>query len=137
MLEDQVTPGRIMVLQWQFRERTRRKYVVYVGQDDNPLFLMINSSVHPLVAGDPDRQRCQMLLPAAVHSFLSADSYLDCSEVFDDCALDEVVEQIAEGEGALVGSLTDDECRAVVAAVADSDVLSDWHKAIIIEAFGL
>jgi len=136
MLRDQLVPGRILRLNWQFREYTREKYVALVGLDDNPLFLMVNSDVHPLVANDPARNQCQLPLPKSGHPFLDRDSVLDCSEVFDDHSEQQILVQLSNGDGTLVDWLSEHEKAAVRAILQNAATVSDWHRGLIIEGLG-
>ena len=107
--------------------------LVYVGQQ--PLVFLINSNISTYIRSKPDLSNCQVKLEVGKNSFLDHDSYLDCSNVFDNFSDKDILDAIASSPDAVQGELSKKTTRLILKVVKGAKSISPRHKQLIINSF--
>ncbi|MGH8605773.1 MAG: hypothetical protein ACREXR_24170, partial [Gammaproteobacteria bacterium] len=75
-------PGQVVYLEVRFPNRTRDKYLVFVGESSrNCLTFVVNSETSEFISRRPDLNICQVEIGASTHVFLERDSKIACHQV--------------------------------------------------------
>lgn len=131
-----LVPGQVVYLHCDFTEPPKEKYLVLVCAGAEPLFFVVNSSVHPYLSSRPELRRCQVRLNASGHPFLAHDSFINCAEVIRMSDQPSMVEQLANDIGRIKGTLDEATAKQVVVAVRRATTISPAEKRAIESALG-
>jgi hypothetical protein len=137
LIKAKIRAGCILHIFCDFVTPPHNKFVVVVHYDyDEALVLvfLVNSHIHPLVAHNPALRASQIDLRRAEYAFLDHDSYLNCSQVFDDFDIEEVVTHLVSHPNDFKGRLSANEIQEVMQAVAASVTLSEYDKNVILNS---
>jgi len=133
-IERNLKPGQVLYLFCTFTSPPKEKYLVFVCADPVPLFFIINSRIHPYVAGQPALNQCQVKLRSVDYRFLDHDSYVDCSNVVTAFNEDDLERQVIRDVGRIKGELTITSKEEIIQAVQNARTISKRHKGLIIDA---
>ena len=131
-----LNPGRVLYLFCGFTTPPKDKYLVLLCPrvTPRPLLFFINSRIRPYIQRHPDLLNCQVLLEASHYSFLSHDSFIDCSKVIDRFDCSAIRSQLVNDIGRIKGELDRDTKREIIQVVQLARTISPHHKRLIIES---
>lgn len=132
-IRDSLVPGRVLHLHCSFTSPPKHKFVILVSMTPEPLVFLINSEISEWLEQRPDLRDCQVLIHCAEHSYLSYDSYLDCTQAKRP-PVTEIERQLMEDIGNLKDMATSREREAIIYAVQACRILSPREKRWITEA---
>jgi hypothetical protein len=133
-IDERLRPGQVVYLSCEFTNPPKPKYLVVACLDTGPLLLVINSEIHPYIAGKPELKKCQVKLRASDYSFLDHDSFVNCAEVIDSLSEAEIRKQIVADVGRMKGQLNQTTKEAIITAVKGAKSVSRYHKKLISNA---
>lgn len=126
-IRDSLVPGRILHLHCAFTALPKHKFVVVVSTTPEILLLLINSETSQWLNERPDLRDCQVTIHHADHSYLSYDSYLDCTQAKRQ-QREGIERQLMENLDNVKDVLTSEEREAVLYAVQTCRTLSAREK---------
>lgn len=124
--------GQVLYLPCSFFDPPKDKYLVMVCAGPDPLLIPINSRIRPYIEDRPDLKQCQVRISASDYSFLSYDSYIDCTRVIADFSEADIRDQLLSAIERVVESLTTATIGLIVAAVRKAPTISQRYKKRII-----
>ena len=126
--------GMVVKIDCDFTTPPKEKYAVIAAWGDRPLLLLINHPIPQFITRRPHLIPLQVTLAAADYTFLSHDSFADCSQlhVLDDASA--VRRQVVGNLGRVCGMLTPASCRSVLDAIDRALTVSPAHKAAVHQA---
>ncbi len=137
-IEDIIKPGSIIYLEVEFQheEKPRKRYLVVITCDNQPLLLKINTSKHQSSIARKKREFLFKLRKDPHYPFLSYDSYLDCGTVhYNLITKDEIIQQISQDNSIYLGELIPDHMNEVIRLSEKSLSISTRHMRIIRDNF--
>jgi hypothetical protein len=123
-----LTAGRVLYLWCRFTRPPKEKLVVLACPADRPPLLLINSRIHPLKSRRPATASCQVPLLASEYSFLTHDSFVDCSDVIDELGMDEIETQLIADTGRIRDVLNADTIQVILDVLQDAKTVSPAHR---------
>jgi len=133
-IKRRLRPGQVLYLFCEFTNPQKEKYLVLACPGNRPLLFIINSAIHPFIAGRPYLLKCQVRLSASDYDFLDHDSFIDCSKVIDDFHNTQVREQILDDITRVKGELNANAKRNIVRVVRDAKTISQHRKRQIVDS---
>lgn len=135
-VDRRLTPGRVLYLFCRFTDPPKDKYLLLLSSGVTPrsLLFLINSRIHPYIQRHPDLLNCQVLLGASDYSFLSHDSFIDCSRVIDHFDCSAIRDQLVNDIGRIKGELHRDTRREIIQVVQVARTVSPHHKRLIVQS---
>lgn len=115
-----------LTVQLQFMDEPKKKFLVYLCDDKNPIFLKINSDSH--------NQRNEVILRKEKYIGLDHVSYLDCQTVITTVAEAEVIKQLKQEINLQRESLLHEDLKQVRVIINQMRTVSDRHKELISKA---
>jgi hypothetical protein len=112
----------------------KRKFFVIASLELPVLGFFINSRINPYIARRRELANAQVQLLSADHSFLSRDSFLDCSDVHT-FPLHFLEREVRTNPNALLGLLCPASQTNMLKVVAESYTLGAEQIARILKAF--
>lgn len=131
LLRQQLAPGRVLHLNCDFAGK--EKFVVLGSLNPEALVLVINSRVHPYIAGKPDLARCQVSIDQASHDFLNRDSIVACHRAHA-MGLHEVYRQIQSDPSRIKTMVSDNVREEIVSAVKHARTIPRQHQEQLLAA---
>jgi hypothetical protein len=132
IIRKRLVPGCIVWLHCSFTRPPKDKFLV-LGSLDPPLWLIINSRVHPFIVKKAALASCQVTIDKKEHQFLNHDSFIDCTGVHR-VAMDEVYSQVEQDFKRLKGNVSDEVKVQILAAVKAGLTLTKQEQEAIIRA---
>lgn len=123
----QLTPWRVLRLFSHFTSPPKDKLLVIGRVGPDVQVLVINSGLSNYVLARPDLKRCQVRLDAAGHTFLRADSFLNCGEVYL-VGAEDIERQLVEEMSRIRGEVSVQARPAVLEAIRTSRTLTRQQK---------
>lgn len=119
-----ISCGMVFRLMCMACKPQKLKYFVLVAKAPKPRFFLINSAVT-----DFQQQRAHLLagiigMPASANSFLSHDSYLDCTQALGGYTLSDLETEIQDDPTVLMGAIDRTTRANARRVVGDSALLS-------------
>ncbi len=130
----QLVPGQVLYLFCDFTRPPKEKYALVAAVEPTPLLFLINSTIAAFIRSSAESVACQVALSAVDYDFLSHDSFIDCSQVFDCMTRIEIMGQLGNDVSRVKGTLTQSASKAVLSAVAMARTISGAHKRAIQQA---
>lgn len=121
-----LTCGDIVYIkvQLQYMDEPKPKILVYICNDNNPVFLKINSNSHKFCN--------EVLLRKSIYSFLLHDSYLDCSFVINNAISTEQLDHILNYDKNVVkGKLTFEDLKQASIIINQVRTISPINRRLI------
>jgi len=115
-----------LTVQLQFMDEAKKKFLVYLCTDKNPIFLKINSVSH--------NQRNEVILRKEKYCGLDHVSYLDCQTVITTVTEAEVIKQLKLEINSQRESLLHEDLKQVRVIINQMRTVSDRHKEMISRA---
>ena len=139
LIKAKIRPGCVLHLYCDFIHNPAEKFIVVVAIDydyDILLVFLVNSRIPPFIYNDEDLRACQVEFPwnPEEYSFLEYDSYINCSEVFDNLEIDDVISHIRDHPSDYKCKLNDAELQRILEAVRIAPTIPDYDKELIFEA---
>lgn len=126
-------PGTVIRLYCVLTPRSKEKWAVMLAM--NPLLLaFVNSTVNSYIEERPYLRACQVELSPNDNKFLKRESFLDCSHVIDDLRFGDVMSQLTEETGRILGHFDQATVKRIVSAVGNARTVSPKHKRAIEDA---
>jgi hypothetical protein len=130
-----LTPGRVLYLHCGFtRPAPKDKYLLLASYDTPPLLFVINSGISRYIQSKPHLLSCQVPLKVSDYSFLSHDSYVDCSEVINCIDKGELEDQLLASTERIKGEVDQATKSMIVKVVGGAKTVSPKHKRLILAA---
>lgn len=137
LIKARIKAGCIFHIFCDFITPPHNKFVIVVHIDydeDLLLVFLVNSRIHPFIENNPTLKACQVSLKQITYPFLDHDSHADCSKVFDDIGIEEVVTHILNNRGDIKGDLSEDTVQEIIQAVAIATTITEDDKGLIINS---
>lgn len=139
LLKAKIVPGSILHIHCDFIYNPHEKFVVVADIDfDYSLLLvfLINTRIYPLKQKDTALKACHVKLHCGVtdYSFLDHDSYVDCTEVFDNFDPDFVLDYILAHPNDHKCFVRGIEIKSIIQAVLKAPTITDYDKESIVES---
>jgi hypothetical protein len=123
-IQRQLKPGTVIKMRQTMDDGLiHEKRFVIVAINELTITLIINTAISTFLKARPALLKCQVHMPVADHSFMSHDSYIDCSRTRN-YATNEVVHDLAEQPDWVLGSISTELQASIVAAIKFSPTLS-------------
>jgi len=129
-----LTPGRVLYLFCPFTEPPKEKYAVLLSLGNPTLLFLINSRINDYIADRQDLAACQLLIAQSDYEFLDHDSYIECSNVIDEFADEDVLDQIISDISRVKGTLNPRTIQDVQRIVRQARTISPFHARIILSS---
>jgi hypothetical protein len=130
-----LAPGVALELLVPVRPESKFKFCVFCCVDDPPLYFLINSEINPYIKDRNHLLEQQVLIPKAeLDGRIYKDSYLDCSQAFENFTHTEVCALIEANRGCYMGRLSDGVLAQVVEVVKGSVTLRPLEIVAIMSA---
>lgn len=124
-----LTPGAVLELHVPVIANPKYKFCVFVAVDDPPLYFLINSEISPYIAERQHLFEQQVTVPSVeLDGRLKWESYLDCSQPYDNFSYQELCNAINANPGCFMGRVSDGLKLAIVAVVEASLTLRPMEK---------
>ena len=139
LIKSQLKAGCLLHIFCDFTRPPKNKFIVIVHIDfkENLLLcFLVNSEKNSFIESKPELKNSQVELNKNGYSFLTCDSYLNCSEVIDDIDIDEVVDHLMKKPKDNKCILLDNEILEIIQIVKCSTTITDYDKKIIINSLG-
>jgi len=133
LIRERLTPGRVIHLFCGFTNPAKEKFLVLASVEPGPLCFLINSRITDYITKREYLAKCQVLINREHHSFLTHDSYIDCTQCHT-VGMDEIYKQLERSVDRIKDTVTDEVKGQIVAAVKFSPTLSPRHKKAILSA---
>lgn len=116
---------------------TPQKYKFFVVAYTEPRirYMLINSEPAKFQQENPELMRHQVKLCANEHGFLNHDSFLDCSQMLGGLSVAELENGYSADVRIRIGTIAEMPRQSLKAIVADSHVLTDRDKRMLLEAW--
>ena len=124
--------GNIYHFWCNFTNPQKEKFLICVGNQPVEFFI-INSAIHPFIAGKPPLAVQQVLLPANDHAFLTHDSWINCSETV---SVTDASDQLLADAMCDKGPASRDVCESLITVVGASATLADIRITRIVANLG-
>lgn len=136
-LDQKLRPGTVLYLHCEFTlPQPKDKFVLLASLGTPPLLFVVNSAINQYIQSRPHLLSCQVVLQASEYSFLSQDSYLNCSEVITGVPEESIRGQLMSDTGRLKGDLSQATKQRIVEVVCRARTISPRHKKRILRALG-
>ena len=134
ILETVLLPRKIFLLDCEFTEPPKPKFLIFVGifEESTPLFIVINSKVHTLIENNPDLRICQVKMKSSEYEFLDYDSFANCADVIDSFDIQEIINQISDNPDIDKGMITQDTIKKIRNVVKRAKTISSIYKECIL-----
>lgn len=131
-IEAQLKPGCVIRLEMHFSQKSKRKYLVLVA-DDDPEYLafVVNTDINQFILDRPALLQCQVTIYAASHPFLDHDSNVACHEVVP-LKREDVIRALMDDPLEVKGEISDDVRAQILAAVKIAKTIDKEKKNKII-----
>jgi len=129
----QLTPWGVIRLFCDFTSPPKEKRLLVVHVATEVHVLVINSAVASFIQERPGMLQCQVSLKKTKHTFLSADSFLDCTRVYSTPA-QEIERQLLSDIGRIQGEIAPEDRPAVVGAIRKSKLIERRVKATLLSS---
>jgi len=103
--------------------KVHEKRFVVVRVEGKTATLVINSEISGFIRARAHMMKCQVQIDAAAHPFMDYDSHIDCSRARE-YPTDEIVDQLVRNANWVLGRISIDMGREVVAAIKASATIS-------------
>ncbi len=131
-IRENILPWQLIRLFCQFTTPPKNKLLLLLGIYPEPLFLMVNSKIHPYIESRASLKSSQVLLKNSEHYFLAHDSYIDCREVYTTFSLNDIVTQVQNDSQRIRGFINEETQDQVIAAIKASPILEKQYKKIVL-----
>lgn len=126
-------PGVAIALLAPVRPAPKIKYCLFCSVDDPPLYVFINSGMHPIVQNNQRLLEQQVELPMAELDWrIKQNSYIDCSSAFSNFSRDELCKKIETDRGCYMGRVSDDVLRSAIGVISTSYTLRPIEKSAML-----
>ena len=136
LLKAKIQPGCIIHIPCDFIVNPHSKFILICHIDNSNgdvLLFLINSNIHILLANDPRFAKCQVELKNdPPYDFLDHTSYIDCTEVFYDFNIDDIVEHLLVHTEDYKIKISDGILERVIEAVHFAPSVTQIDKDLII-----
>lgn len=124
----------VFYLYCDFIEPPDNKYLLLVAIIPEPLWFFINSRINTFKSNSPALSACQVRLKQADHSFLSWDSFVDCSKADKCFSLTYVRNRfLSDSKKTFKGQITSLAKKEICSAMMQSITLEGRYKKMIFE----
>lgn len=120
-------PCQVYYLETPHLKYRKYKYFLLVCLIPFRLFY-INSEIHPFILNDEDLRDLQVFLHQNMNPFLKNNSYIDCVNFVAQFTENEILDQLREGRGKILGVINKEAQAEVVKAIEISKTLSKKDK---------
>lgn len=128
-----LSPGVVLELFVPVITTPKFKFCAFVSDDDSPLYFLINSEINGFIGKRQDLLEQQVSVPKSeLDQRLYKDSYLDCSQPYDNFTRQEICAQLDADNGCYMGRLSDDVLGLAVGVVAASLTVRPVEQQVII-----
>lgn len=132
-LRNNYRAGVVFYLFCDFISRKKDKYLLLVHASDHPLFLYINSRIHPILANRPHLNNCQVPLKFSDYpDVITKDCFIDCTEIISDFTYEEVEKQVLGDMSRIKGALSEDTLSEVIRAIERDRRIAVRSKVVIL-----
>lgn len=125
-----LVPGRILHVQCCFTIPHKNKFVVLVAVQPTVVLFVTNSEINEWLQARPDLRDRQVTIRREDHTFLSHDSFLNCTEAVRQMEMEEIERQLVKDISNIKNMIAANEREAILYAVKDCRTLSkkeiDW-----------
>ena len=126
-------PGVVLELLVPLRPKPKYKFCVFGCVDDPPLYFVINSGINDYIMARKDLLDHQIAVPKGeLDSRLYKDSFLDCSQTFDNFSHAEICVHIDQNPGCYMGTLSDKLLAEAIKVARGSLILRPLEAAPVI-----
>lgn len=127
-IKRQLKPGTVIKLSVIMDDgKPHEKRFIVLNVSDDTLTCVINSQISPLLSKRPHLLKCQVLVKASLHPFMSWDSHADCSRVRSYPTSD-VISQLCNQPSWVLGEITeclrDDILSGLKASITTSPAIT-------------
>ena len=128
-------PGVSLELFVEVRPKPKHKFCVFCCVEDPPLYLLINSGINDYIRDRKHLLEQQIQIPnTELDERLYKNSYLDCSQAFDNFTRAEVCDAIDSNPACYMGRLSDELLARIVAVAKESVTLRPLEVLAIVSA---
>lgn len=124
--------GQVFHLWCRFCNPQKYKYFVVASIDPGPWFFLINSEPTEFQKKRPRLMSSLVALPAHSNTFLSHDSWLDCTELLGGYSGEDIENLLQQDPRVLLGRLAANSRRAVRAVISASPLLAEAKKKVLL-----
>jgi len=125
MARAQIQAGAILLLNCPFAQpKPKDKFVVVAHVCDYPLLIVINSAINDYIKSRPYLKSCQVPILASDYTFLSRDSFADCSEVKSSMSRASIAKQISDDPSRFKGTLSRKTRSEIANAISGAPTVS-------------
>lgn len=119
----QLKPGVVVKLQVTLDDnRQKEKRLLVIDVNDDVFTCVMNSEIHPLIANNQRRLKCQVAVAEANYQFADRDCHFDCSKVFV-FPKDDVIAQLTNSPAWILGRIDEALRIEVLAALKSSPLI--------------
>lgn len=116
-IERQLQPGVVVKFLADMDDgKTHEKRFIVLDVTENTFTCVINSKISPFIIKDPNKIKCQVLIGAEEHPFMSWDSHVDCSRIRV-YSRSELVDQLCNNPEWILGMTTPELRDQIVGAI--------------------
>lgn len=120
--------GAVVKLFCEFTTPRKFKWLLMASlQSRRPLFFIINTEPTAFAKGNPRLRNQQVPIKKATNPFLKHDSFIDCSNAYDNFDKPDMVNALVGDTTLLLGTICSATASAVVESVGESETLSTIH----------
>lgn len=101
--------------------------MIVAARRERPLFFLINTEPTPYAKRTPRLSSQQLQMLKASETFLDHDSWVDCSNAFDDFELAEIEHTLASNMRLILGVISKEAAAGIIERIADSETLEQRH----------
>ncbi len=127
-VQRQFKAGLVVVLFCDFINDPKPKWLLIVaGRCDPPLFFIINTDPTEYAKQTPRLRDQQIAIYKKSDPFMEHDSWIDCSAVYNNFALSEIVDALAGDMDRIKGAVSARTVLAVLEKITESEILERRH----------
>ena len=135
LLKARIKPGSVIHFFCNFIDPPHFKFFIVLHVDfsqDFLLIVLINSRIPLLVRNDQNRMACQILFERDSHQeYLTHDSHVDCSTIFDEIVIDELLNHLLEHPSDIRAEISKEEKAQILEKIMQANTITDYDKELI------